>query len=150
MDAQSRSEESTALTALATACVAQAAIDYDTGTRAEAVPNRLIDENLWRATRYGLDGSLIDVARGEQVKATDAVERLLEWAAPAREALRLDDHLDGLAALLETGNGAQRQWRRYEAGEEAHKTYAAAVEETRNTYAPVSETVGCCRQEVVS
>jgi carboxylate-amine ligase len=150
MDAQSRSEESTALSALATACVAQAAIDYDSGRRPEGVPNRLIEENIWRAIRYGLDGSLIDLEEEEEVEAAAAVERLLEWAAPARAALKLDDHLAGLGPLLEHGNGAQRQWRRYDAGEETFKTYAAAVEETRNTYAPATATVGPRRQEVAS
>src|SRR5919108_3012822 len=69
MDAQSRADESTALLALGTACVAQAARDYDEGVRPRAVPPRLIEENMWRATRYGLDGQLIDLARAAEVPA---------------------------------------------------------------------------------
>ena len=117
MDAQSRADESTALLALATACVAQAALDYDAGLRAPDLPGRLIEENMWRAIRYGLDGNLIDLARGREVPAVAAVESLLEWTEPARVALRLDAHLGGLSRALEEGNGAQRQWRRHEAGE---------------------------------
>jgi glutamate---cysteine ligase / carboxylate-amine ligase len=142
MDAQSRSDESTALAALATACVAQAALDYDAGVRPEHVPNRLIEENFWRAIRYGLDGSLIDLASGEEVAAVAATERLLSWAEPARDALGLDGYLDGLSSALATGNGAQRQWQRREAGERSREAYVAAVEETRATYAPAP--VGCC------
>ena len=44
---------------------------------------RLIEENLWRAIRYGLDGRLIDLERGRGVPgAPRRVERLLAWTAP--------------------------------------------------------------------
>jgi glutamate---cysteine ligase / carboxylate-amine ligase len=134
MDAQSRADESTALAALATACVAQAAVDYDEGLRPEAVPGRLIEENLWRAIRYGLDGRLIDFEREREITAIDAAERLLSWTAPVRAELRLDDHLGAITRMLEQGNGAQRQWRRHESGEPASEIYAATVAETCVSY----------------
>jgi carboxylate-amine ligase len=143
MDAQSRAAESTALAALAAACVAQAALDYDAGIAAEPVPGRLIEENLWRAIRYGLDGKLIDLGASEEIPATAAVERLLSWTAAAREDARIDPYLDGLQAMLESGNGAQRQWRRHEAGDGARDVFAAAVQDTRNTYANAPTAVGC-------
>jgi carboxylate-amine ligase len=142
MDAQSRGEESTALAALATACVAQAALDYDEGIRPEAIPSRLIEENVWRAVRYGLDGKLIDFSVRRERSSRQAVERLLEWCAPARAELNLDRHLDGLARMLEEGNGAQRQWLRHELGESARDIYAASVGETCATYARSSDE--CC------
>jgi carboxylate-amine ligase len=145
MDAQSRADESTALCALAAACVAQAVIDYDAGLRPEPVPGRLIEENLWRAIRYGLDGNQIDISKAVEIPAVAAVEQLLEWAAPARETLRLDEHIDGLLAALEGGNGAQRQWRRKEAGEGSREVYAATVEETCSTFAPALAAAGGCR-----
>jgi carboxylate-amine ligase len=134
MDAQSRADESTALTALATACVAQAAADYDAGVRLEPVPGRLIEENFWRAIRHGLDGKLVDWSLAEEVPARAAVEQLLEWTEPARDALKLNAHIEALGRMLDRGNGAQRQWRRHEAGEPARDIYAASVEETRATY----------------
>ena len=143
MDAQSRADESTALVALATACVAQAAIDYDAGLRPTAVPGRLIEENMWRAIRYGLDGEMIDLDRSEVVPARAAVERLLEWCAPARRELGLDAHLGGLTRILEQGNGAQRQWLRHESGDSARDIYAASVAATCATYAELS--AGACR-----
>jgi carboxylate-amine ligase len=135
MDAQTRAEESTALAALAAACIAQAALDYDEGIRPEPIASRLIEENVWRAIRRGLDGRLIDLAAGEEIAARAAVEQLVEWSAPARAELKLNEPLDGLAGMLESGNGAQRQWRRHEAGDDMREIYAAAVEETRSTYA---------------
>ncbi len=135
MDAQSCAGESTALLALAAACVAQAALDHDAGRAPSAIPRRLIEENLWRATRYGLDGNLLDLEAGVEMPAVAAVERLVDWSADARDALDLDTHMGDLERLLSSGNGAQRQGRRRDAGEQIGETYAAIVAETQATYA---------------
>ena len=117
MDAQSCAGESTALLALATACAAQAALDHDAGRTAPASPNRLIEENFWRAIRHGLDGKLIDLDAAAEIPAAAAVERLVEWTADARAELSLDEHLGDLGSLLANGNGSQRQRRRANDGE---------------------------------
>jgi carboxylate-amine ligase len=135
MDAQSCAGESTALLALAAACAAQAALDHDAGRRVPALPNRLIEENLWRAIRHGLDGRLIDLETAEELPAPAAVEGLLAWTAGARAELGLDEHLRDLEPLLAGGNGAQRQQRRMRDGESMEDVYAATVADTRATYA---------------
>jgi glutamate---cysteine ligase / carboxylate-amine ligase len=147
MDAQSRGDESTALAALATACVMQAAMDHDAGRVPEEIPGRLIEENMWRSIRYGLDGKMIELSSGVEVPTRVAVERLLEWTAAARDAARLDTHLAGLTHALDAGNGAQRQWRGHDAGEGMRDVFAASVEDTRATYAGEAAPVGE-RQEV--
>jgi carboxylate-amine ligase len=147
MDAQSRADESTALAAFATGCVVQAAMDYDAGRKPAAIPARLIEENMWRAIRHGLDGRQIDLNTGSEMTAREAAERLLDWIAPAREEAKLDSHLGALTIALEAGNGAQRQWRANEAGEDIRDVFASAVADTRASYvavaAPAAE-----RQEV--
>jgi carboxylate-amine ligase len=148
MDAQSRANESTAMAALATACVAQAAFDYDAGMRPRELPHRLIEENLWRAIRYGLDGKLIDFEREAEVPAPAAVEKLLDWTGPACSRLGLEAHLEALAAALVNGNGAQRQWRRHQAGEPAREIFAADVAETCSTYGDAATDV-CAHLERV-
>jgi glutamate---cysteine ligase / carboxylate-amine ligase len=127
-DAQCTAAESESLAALIVACVAQAARDVDAGTPFEDLPRRLIEENLWRAVRYGLDGELLDLRRREPYPATDALERLLEWSAPARRELDLD-------VSLPHTNGAQRQRQMLESGMSLREVYAAAVAQTRDTYA---------------
>ena len=134
MDAQSRASESTALAALATGCVAQAALDFDAGARPTELPARLIEENLWRAIRYGLDGKLVDFEREAEVPAPAAVEPLIEWAGPACTLLGIEHHLYALTAALANGNGAQRQWRRHQAGESAREIFGADVAETCSTF----------------
>ena len=123
-DAQTRAEDSTALAGLITACIAQAAIDYDNGVLPESVPGRYIEENMWRAIRYGLDGRMIDFARGEEFDARAIPERLLAWTAPARAQL-------GIESALPDENGAQRQRR----PGDMRQAFTTELELTQQTYA---------------
>jgi carboxylate-amine ligase len=127
-DAQMTAGESEALAALIVACVAQAADDEDRGVPFSDPPPRLVEENLWRAIRYGLDGKLIDLEAGEAYPAGEAAARLLDWTAPMRAELALDPALPEL-------NGAQRQRRMIEAGAAIEEVYGESVKETRDTYA---------------
>jgi carboxylate-amine ligase len=128
-DAQSTAEESSALVSLMVACVAQAALDYDEGVLPEPPPGRLVEENFWRAIRYGLDGRLIDLERGEEYAAAALADRLLAWTAPARATL------GGIEPALPGENGAQRQRRALEAGASMEEVYAAEVAATQRSYA---------------
>jgi glutamate---cysteine ligase / carboxylate-amine ligase len=128
-DAQTRGEESFALASLIAACIAQTALDYDDGRLGEPMRQREVEENLWRAIRYGMDGRLIDFARAEEVSTATAVERLVDWSAPARDAL-------GLEVTIPDVNGAQRARAAAAEGATIEEIYRGAVEETKRTYAP--------------
>ncbi|HWY18967.1 MAG TPA: YbdK family carboxylate-amine ligase [Solirubrobacteraceae bacterium] len=127
-DAQATAQESDALAALMVACIAQAVRDADEGVPFVDPPPRLIEENMWRAIRYGLDGRLIDLERGEEYPARAAIERLADWTAPVRAEL-------GIEPAFSERNGAQRQRRMIEAGATREEVFAASVAETRETYA---------------
>lgn len=130
-DAQTRGEESFALAGLIAACIARTALDYDErGYDGGAPPlaDREIEENLWRAIRYGMSGRLIDFRRGEAVPARAALEDLLAWVEPARAQL-------GLEIDLPERNGAQRAREALDAGVAIEDIYRDAVAETRRTYA---------------
>jgi carboxylate-amine ligase len=127
-DAQATARESEALAALMVACVAQAARDEDERVPFVHPAPRLVEENMWRAIRFGLDGRMIDLERGEEYPAGRVVERLAEWTAPVRAEL-------GIELLLPEHNGAQRYRRLIDAGSSTRDVYAASVRETRETYA---------------
>ncbi len=127
-DVQTTAGESDALCALMVACVLQAAHDVDAGIPEPDPPRRLVEENLWRAIRFGLDGELIDLMEATEFPAAATVERLLAWTEPARAAHALPE--PAFPAL----NGAQRQRRMIDAGATAAEVYAAAVQETHSTY----------------
>jgi carboxylate-amine ligase len=126
-DAQTRAEDSTAVCGLIASCIAQAAMDYDEGIPFDHPPRRLIEENLWRAIRYGLDGRMIDLERGEEFPAAALPDRLLAWTAPARAALGIDP-------ALPSENGAQRQRRALAGGASMEEVFAAEVAETQRSY----------------
>jgi glutamate---cysteine ligase / carboxylate-amine ligase len=128
-DAQTRGEESFALAGLITACIVQTALDYDDGRLRAPLRQREVEENLWRAIRYGTEGKMIDFEAREEIPTKAAIERLLEWTAPAREAY-------GLPADLPEANGAVRARRALEAEATIADVYRQAVEETRRTYVP--------------
>src|SRR5204863_3517288 len=81
-DAQPDLGEAQSLAALIHALGARFARALDEGEPLPSLPHRLIEENLWRAIRYGLSGGLIDFAAGEVVPARARLEQLLEWVAP--------------------------------------------------------------------
>ena len=126
-DAQASAQESDALAALMVACIAQAVRDVDEGVPFADPAVRLIEENMWRAIRYGLDGRLIDLERAEEYPARAAIERLAAWTAPIRAEL-------GIEPVFPERNGAQRQRRMIEAGATREEVFAASVAETRQTY----------------
>jgi carboxylate-amine ligase len=127
-DVQLSAAESESLAALIQACVAQAARDIDAGLPFAHQPGRMIEENMWRAIRYGLDGELLDLEHREPYPARAAIDRLLAWTEPVRSEL-------GLEIELPSQNGAQRQRAQLEAGATLAEVWASAVEETRATYA---------------
>ncbi len=126
-DAQATAQESEALAALMVACVAQATRDVDEGVPFADPTPRLIEENMWRAIRFGLDGRLIDLERGEEYPARAAIERLAAWSAPVRGEL-------GIEVSFPERNGAQRQRALIDAGATREEVFAASVAETRLTY----------------
>jgi carboxylate-amine ligase len=128
-DVQGTAAESEALAGLVVACVAQALVELDSGERHEPLAGYLIEENMWRAIRYGLDGLMIDFVSGEEYRSAEIVERLLAWSAPGRAAFKLE--LDPPSGKP---NGAQRQRAMIEAGASMREAFASGVRATRATY----------------
>jgi glutamate---cysteine ligase / carboxylate-amine ligase len=127
-DAQTSAGDSSALAGLMVACIAQAAIDHDEGVPAVDARQRVVDENLWRAMRFGLDGRMIDLERAEEFPSSALPDRLLAWTAPARGLL-------GIEPALPARNGAQRQRDGLARGASIHEVFATEVEASRSTYA---------------
>ncbi len=126
-DAQASAQESDALAGLMVACIGQAMRDVDEGVPFSDPAPRMIEENMWRAIRFGLDGRLIDLDRAVEYPAREAIERLAAWTAPIRGELGIDPAFPEL-------NGAQRQRRMIDAGATREEVFAASVKETRQTY----------------
>jgi carboxylate-amine ligase len=121
-DGQPELGESQALSALMYALAARIARALDEGEPLPDHPHRLIEENFWRATRYGLAGELIRLGTDVVRPAREALAELVEWVRPVAEEL-------GCAQFLRvpSENPAERQIARYEAGEPLAAVYAQEV-----------------------
>jgi carboxylate-amine ligase len=121
-DAQMTAPESDGLAELIVACVRRAVAEVDAGDTPPDLPARLIEENMWRAIRYGLDGRLLDLEaeRIEEFPASETLDRLNAWS--------------GADVVLPELNGAQRQRRMIDAGTLPAEVYAACLAETQATY----------------
>jgi carboxylate-amine ligase len=124
-DGQPELAEAQSLAAFASALVARVARAYDDGRPVEPLPHRLIEENLWRAIRWGLSGELIDFERGEAIPARQRLEELIEWAQPAAEEIGAAPYL-----AVPEQNAAERQIERFEAGASLVEIYAEQVRAT--------------------
>jgi carboxylate-amine ligase len=69
----------------------------------------LISENIWRAQRYGIEGSLMDFGRGVLVPFADLVEELIEMVTPDAEELGCVPHIERARDIVKQGTSADRQ-----------------------------------------
>lgn len=94
-------------------------------------PLSLLEENKWRAVRYGLDGRLIDLGKEQELPARDLVRELIEWF--------VDDVLDELGSrkeveyafkILDQGTSADRQLARFRQTGDLNAVVDALITET--------------------
>ena len=121
-DAQPELAEARSLAALIYSLTARIARALDEGEPLPSWPHRLLEENLWRAIRYGLSGELIDFERGESIPARARLEQLVEWVQPVAEELGAAPWL-----AIPERNAAERQIARHEEGASMEEIFAEQV-----------------------
>ena len=97
----------------------------DEGDPVLPLPHRHIEENFWRAIRYGLPGELIDFVRGEAIPARQRLAELVEWILPVAEEIGAASYL-----AVPERNAAERQIERFEEGAPLAEIYAEQVKAT--------------------
>jgi len=121
-DAQPDVGEAQSLAALCYSLAARIARALDEGEPVPLPPHRMIEENLWRAIRYGLSGQLIDLRTLTVRPARAALEELVEWVLPMAEELGAAPFLSVPAA-----NAAERQIAQLGDGATMEQIYAEQV-----------------------
>ena len=85
----------------------------------------------WRASRYGLDGELVDAEARRAIPAREMMEKMLAFARPALEEHGDYEEVSSLVDdTLERGNGARRQRRAYERTGRLEEVVDVLIEET--------------------
>jgi carboxylate-amine ligase len=108
-DIPSRIDETIAIAALFQAIVAKLykLLKQNMGFR--LYRRALIQENKWRAVRYGLDGNLIDFGKQTEVPARDLVMELLDFVDDVVDELGSRRELNYVHQILKNGTSADRQ-----------------------------------------
>ena len=130
-DAQPEFSEAVAISGLMVALSASFARAYDEGRPLPDHPPRMLEENLWRAIRWGMDGKLIDLERGEAVPARARLEQILEDVAEVSRELGIEPHL----RPLEGPNPSQRYIAQLEDGATPRELWPRVVARTHESAA---------------
>lgn len=80
-----------------------------TNQRWREYSNWLLEENRWRAHRYGIDNGLIDFGRGEIVDYVELLDEILAHVAQDAEALNCIDEVEHARTIITRGTSAHRQ-----------------------------------------
>ena len=79
-------------------------------------PLMLLEENRWRAQRYGTSGTLFDFGKGTLVPARELTAELLALVAEDAQALGCEGEIARVARIVEEGTSADRQITTFKAG----------------------------------
>ena len=107
-DSQTRLEHAGAVAAVFQALVVHLAERHAAGEELRVCDSYRINENAWRAYRYGIRGSLVDLATGEPRPARERLADLFDELEPSIRRLGAQRHLEDARVLL-VGNGAELQ-----------------------------------------
>jgi glutamate---cysteine ligase / carboxylate-amine ligase len=129
-DAQPIQEEAISLAALSYSLAVRIAHAVDEGEPLLVPANRELEENFWRAIRWGLSGEMIDLRMREVWPTRAAIEELIDWVQPAAAELGTAEYLS-----VPDANAAERQIARFEEGASLEEIYA---EQVRHSMEPVS------------
>jgi len=129
-DAQSRVEDTLAIAALIQAIIAKLYKLFRQNTTFRVYRRRLLDENRWRASRYGIDGKLIDFGREAEVETRSLINELLEFVSTEVEELGSKREMTHLERILREGTGADRQLAVWERTQDMTLVVDQIVEET--------------------
>ena len=91
----------------------------------------LIEENRWRASRYGLDGKMIDFGKSQEVPTRALVRELLEMIGEEIDELDTRSAIAPIERMLENGTSADRQLRVFAATSDLKAVVDHLIAETK-------------------
>lgn len=112
-DIPSRINETIAIAALIQAITAKLYKLYRQNLGFRLYRRALIEENKWRAARYGLDGKLIDFGKKAEIPTRDLIIELLEFVDDVVDELDSREEINYIHRILDEGTSADRQLRVY-------------------------------------
>jgi carboxylate-amine ligase len=108
-DAQSRMDDTLAIAALIQAVIAKLHKLLHQNITFRVYRRRLLDENRWRASRYGIDGKLIDFGKETEVETRSLLNELLDFVSTEVNELGTGNEMAHIERIMREGTGADRQ-----------------------------------------
>jgi carboxylate-amine ligase len=131
-DVVTRVDEAIAIAALTQAIVVKLHRLYLANMGFRMYHRALIEENKWRAARWGVEGKLIDFGKQAEVPMSILAEELLEFVDDVLDDLGSRHALEPIQRIFREGTGAERQRRVFtETGGDLKAVVRHIVEETR-------------------
>jgi carboxylate-amine ligase len=130
-DIPMRADESLALAALIQATMAKLYKLHSRNQGFRMYSRALIMENKWRASRYGLDGKLIDFGLEKEVPEKDLILEYLDFVDDVVDELESREEVEYVHTMLERGCGARRQLEVFEKTGDLKKVVEYMVAETQ-------------------
>jgi carboxylate-amine ligase len=129
-DAQSRVDDTLAIAALIQAIIARLYKLLSQNITFRVYRRRLLDENRWRASRYGLDGKLIDFGQETEVETRSLINELLEFVSTEVDELGSAREMAHIERIMREGTGADRQLATWERTGDMKAVVDGIVKET--------------------
>jgi carboxylate-amine ligase len=129
-DIPMRVEETIALAALIQATVAKLYKLHAANQGFRLYRRALLMENKWRASRYGLDGKLIDFGKQKEVPVRDLIYEYLDFVDDVVDELGSREEINYIHEILKNGTGADRQLRVFHETGDLKKVMDYIIEET--------------------
>jgi len=146
-DAQSRVDDTLAIAALIQALISKLHKLLRQNVTFRIYRRRLLDENRWRASRYGIDGKLIDFGREKETETRNLIHEFIEFVADEVAELGSRREMNHIERILHEGTGADRQlavWER------THDIKAVVDHIVAETYQGLSEVELAAKATVAS
>src|SRR6201993_342909 len=135
-DVSTRVEEAVAIAALTQAIIVKLHRLNQANMSWRLYRRALIEENKWRAARYGIDGKLIDFGKEAEVPMRQLVPELLELVDDVVDDLGSRSAVEYVNTIMSEGTSAERQLRVYEQTGDLKAVVKHLVTETRGVTEP--------------
>src|SRR5438094_412146 len=129
-DAQTRVDDTLAIAALIQVIIAKLFKLLRQNITFRIYRRRLLDENRWRAARYGIDGKLIDFGKETEVEERSLLNELLEFVASEVNEFGTQREMTHIERIMREGTGADRQLAAYERTHDMNAVVDHIVTET--------------------
>jgi carboxylate-amine ligase len=108
-DMTTRVDDTIAIVALIQAVMGKLYLLYRRNLGFREYSRELIEENKWRAVRYGIDGKLIDFGKQEDIPTKELIAELLEFVSETADIFGSQNELDRIRQILKEGTSADQQ-----------------------------------------